>query len=360
MAGIRGNQAWLMASRQAAKTTAPGTGIGTVAHPTLDVDDRPTVLPTVKQAFSGGTIGPTRETDRLSETDASRDQGDAYVTASGIEGTPEVYVRNETIGFWLAAVLGADAAAAGTPPAVNHVLTPADNLPYITVWRNVGNVLYERFEDCQVGSLTISADAGSPLTASIGIQGVRSTRLTADPSLADSDPGAPTVLEPLAVDNSTVFNFNDAKVELWDSVGNAWVQTRLVSSFELTIENNISRQQTDDVEPYDVAVGTREVSLGFDAIFENINQYNEFHYGAVNGTEISKDIFETKARFTFTKDADDNELVFELPRIAYEEYPVDPDPGGDPITVSVRTVAQRNNPVVQATVRNRVTAGYLS
>src|SRR5688572_7148128 len=90
MAGLRGNIAWLMAQKQASKGTA-ATWAAAKAH---------------KNAFSGGNIGPVRETDNLSETDSSRDQGVAYVVSSGVEGEPEVYVREESIVLWLNAALG--------------------------------------------------------------------------------------------------------------------------------------------------------------------------------------------------------------------------------------------------------------
>jgi hypothetical protein len=127
----------------------------------------------------------------------------------------------------------------------------------------------------------------------------------------------------------------------------------LVGSFELTIENNLSLQQTDSSVPYDVVEGTREISLGFDLIFEDLSEYNKFHYGGAAGTTISPNIFTTSALFTFTKGAN-NSVAFNLPNIAYEEFPVEPDPGGDPVTVSVRAVAQRGGTILTATVKNQV------
>ena len=130
--------------------------------------------------------------------------------------------------------------------------------------------------------------------------------------------------------------------------------TALVRSFELTIENNVTRQQTDDVTPYDVVEGMREVSLGFDLVFETLDEYNKFHYGGAAGTAISSTIFTTSAVFTFTQSAN-SAVSFNLPAIAYQEFPIEPDPGGDPVVASVRAVAQRSgSPVVTATVTNSV------
>lgn len=290
-----------------------------------------------KNPFSGGSIAPARTTDNLSETDASRYQGVTYVVSSGVEGSPEFYVRDASIGFWLWAALGSDAVT-GADPNYSHVITPASTLPYITVWRNIADTLFEQYTDCKVGTLTVSAEAGAPLTATAAIQGAVATRLTADPSVADAIPLA----------NEQVYNFNNASVQL---SGGA---TSYVRSFELTIENNVSRQQTDDVSPFDVTEGLQTVSLGFDLIFANLDEYNSFHYGSAAGVTTSPDIYTTEALFTFDLGAD-NSVAFNLPSIAYEEFPIDPNPGGDPIVASVRAVAQRGaSPVVTATVANQV------
>lgn len=318
MAGLRGNVAWILAARQASKAVA------------ADAEDG------LKLPLSGGGLSPVRETDRLAETDASRDAGVSYVASSGVEGEPEFYVRDNPIGAFLTWGLGA-LATSGAGPNYTHTITPANGLPYVTTWRNVGDTLYEEYLGCKVGSLTISAEAGSPLTCTAGIQGIQASRLTA----------APDSVTPVAVESGPVYTYNDAAVTLGGGA------TALVRSFELGIENNITRQQTDDVSAYDIVEGTREVSLGFDLLFESLDEYNKFHYGGSAGTVISPNIFTTSAVFTFSKGAN-NEISFNLPSIAYEEFPVDADPGGDPVTVSVRAVAQRSgSPVVTATVKNQ-------
>lgn len=320
MAGLRGNTAWLMAAKQSVKGTAATVAVAT----------------THKVPFSGGNIGPTREIDTLAETDANRDRGVSFVSTGGAEGSPEFYVRDASIGQWLFFVLGGLATVGTTN--YDHTITPANTLPYFTAWRNIGDLLWERYTDCKASALTISAEAGQPLTATANIQGRTPTRLTADPSTAPA----------IALANGPVYNFNDAAVTLGGGA------TALVGSFELTIENNVSMQQTDDLSPYDVVEGIREVSLGFDLIFETLDEYNKFHYGGAAGTTLSPTVFTTSATFTFTKGVD-NEIAFNLPSIAYEEFPVEPDPGGDPIVASVRAVAQRSgSPVVTATVSNQV------
>jgi hypothetical protein len=171
-----------------------------------------------------------------------------------------------------------------------------------------------------------------------GIQGLQSSRLTAAPDDGDV----------VAIEAGAVYNYNHATVTLGGAA------TALVSSFELGIENNVTTQQTDDSIPYDVVEGLRAVSHGFDLIYESLAEYNTFHYGGAAGTANDPDIFTTSALFSFDLGAA-NSIAFNLPSIAYEEFPVESDPGGDPITVAVRAVGQRSgSPIVTATVKNQV------
>jgi hypothetical protein len=324
MAGLRGNTAWLMFQKQTAKG-APAVPTATNAY---------------KVPFSGGNVSPVRTIDQLAETDASRDQGVSFVRTGGVEGTPECYVRDASIGALLFYALGADAVT-GTTPNFVHTQTPANNIPYVTFWRNIADTLYEQYQDCKVSSLTIRAGAGDPLTAAVAINGLQSTRLTSDPSVTPAIPLA----------NSYVYNYNDATVQL---AGGA---TAVVSSFELTIDNNVSRQQTDDFVPYDTVAGQRQVSLSFDLIFETLDEYNKFHYASNVGTTVGRQIYTTSADFQFDNGVN-NQVKFTLPTIAYQEFPVEPNTGGDPITASVRAVAQRpaSGAIITSTVKNQVAA----
>jgi hypothetical protein len=324
MAGLQGNVAWVLAQKQTVKGTP-----GTIA-----------VATSIKNPLSGGSIGPSRQTDNLSETDATRDRGNTFIQQTAAEGSPEVYVRDGSIGHWLYYALGADAPT-GSMPNFTHAITPANVLPYVTVWRNIADTLWEQYLDCKVGSISISADTGGPLTATLGIMGRSSTRLTVTPDNAT----------PITIQSGPVYNFNDVTGAVTLSGG----ATALVSSFELTIENNLSLQQTDSSIPYDVVEGTREISLGFDMIFADLTEYNKFHYGGAAGTTQASTTYTTSAVFTFTKSAN-NSIAFNLPVIAYEEFPVEPNAGGDPIVVSVRAAAQRNSPIITATVKNQVAA----
>lgn len=317
MGGLRGNDALLAFAKQSAKGT-PNTTY-------LDA------LP-----FSGGSIAPSRTIDQLSETDSQRDQGVSFVQQTGVEGDPEVYVRDSSIHRLLNGVLGSTASTGSTN--FTHTITPANTIPYFTFFREVGDTLYEEFDDVKISELTVSADAGNPLTAAATIMGRQATRLAAEPA----------VVTALTLAAGQVYNYNEATVTLAGSA------TALVSSFNLTISNNVTTQQTDDSIPYDVIEGLREVTLGFTLIFESLAEYNRFHYGSTSGTAQSNTLGTTSADFLFSKGAN-NSIQFTLPSIAYQEFPVNPDPGGDPVEVDVTAVAQRGgSPVVTAVVKNQI------
>jgi hypothetical protein len=423
MGGLRGNQA----SFGFAKQTVKGLPVSAL---------------TDRMPFSGGSIQPSRTIDNLSETDANRDQGVAFLQTYGVEGAPEVYARDTNMHHVLEAGLGTIGDAGSGP--YTHTITPGNTLPYYTMYREIGGALFEYFRDCKVNELTISADAGQPLTAALNVMGRDATRLTASPTntsevqslvttgtptggtirigfngvyttipynetavnIATALNGLSSVTGPggsfttgggplptavtitgatgfanrqlpqIEVDgsgltggtnptatittttqgastlpalaNAAVYNFNEATVTL------GGVVTALVSSMELTISNNVTVQQTDDARPYDVVEGLREVTLGFQLIFEDVQQYSLFHYGATNGTDQASGLPTTSANFAFSKGAS-NQIKFDLPSLAYTEFPVDPDPGGDPVTVDVSAVALRGaSPVLTGTVINNV------
>lgn len=320
MAGLPGNRAYLAAAKQTVKGT-----------PLLTFTD--------KLFFAGGNIMPTHATDQLAETDSTRQAGDPYITTTGIEGSPEVYVRDASIHHLLEWSLGTVVHTGASTP-YTHTITPGAALPYVTFAKGQGGLLFEQFQDCKISELTISADAGAPLTAALTIMGRSAVRVASEWAGATGLTGPDST--------NPVYNFNDATVTLGGSA------TALVSSFEMTIANNVTSQQTDDSVPYDVADGQLEVSMGFNIIFEDLTEYNKFNYGGAAGTLQSPNIYSTSAVFSFDKGAN-NQVQFTFPKIAYEEFPVEPNAGGDPIVVSVRARAMRNTSgFVTAVVKNGV------
>lgn len=314
MAGISGNQAYVAFAKQTAKGT-------------------PNTVFTDRTFLTGGNLAPTRDTDQYSETDASREEGDTFVTQTAAGGAPEFYLRDDIAHHALQAAFGAIATSGTTN--YTHTLTLANALDYWTFGKMLGGTLYEQFEDCMVNEVTISGEAGQPLTIQLDVAGRKSVRQAAEWA------------SPPAAASAVPLSYNDATVTLGGSA------TALISSFELIVSNNVSTQQTDDSVPYDVVPGLRSVVLNFDMIFETLDEYNKFHTGSASGTTQSPNVFTTTANFVFAKGVN-NSVAFDFPKIAYEEFPVEPDVSGDPVTVAVRSRAQRHaSGKVTATVKNQ-------
>lgn len=321
MAGLRGNQAFWVAAKQTAKG----------AEPTKWQD---TYL------FTDGNIAPTRQTDQLSETDANRNAGDFFVTQTGSEGAPAAYVRDASIHHLLEYALGA-AAHEGAAGEYKHKISSAASLPYVTLGKGQGATLFEQFNDMKCDELTLSWATGQPGTVAASFMGRGAVRKTEEWK---------TELAPPATSTAAPLSFNGAKVTLGGS------ETRLVSSFELTISNSLTVQQTDDAIPFDIVEGPLAVTLGFDYIVEDLKEYNKFHYGGEAGTTQSASIFTTSnLTFEFAGASAKNGLTLVIPKTAYTEFPIEPDAGGAPTTAAVRGAAQRSSEgFVQATVLNQV------
>lgn len=319
MAGLRGNQAYFVAAKQSSKGT-----------PVTTWQD--------KYLFTGGNIAPSHGTDQLAETDDTRNAGDFYVTQTAVEGSPEAYVRDTSIHHMLEYALGAVETTGETNFV--HTISPSAALPYVTFGKGLGATLYEQFNDCKIDELALSWATASPGTFTASVMGLAAVRQAEQWKEASAPPAAAS---------AAPLNYNKATVKL----GGA--ETRLISSFDCTFSNNCTLQQTDDSIPYDVVEGQFAATLGFDLIFENLKEYNKFHYGGESGTAQSADIFTTSAEITLTGAGANNSLKLSFPKIAYQEFPVEPDPGGAPVTVAVRGASQRHaEGFVKAVVKNQV------
>jgi len=316
MAGIRSNVAWAAMAKQSVKGTPVTTYL---ARTPLASDDK---------------INPRKEFAQFAETDSSRDAPNSEVMGLGADGSLAFGVRDSFFHTIAEMALGQQTHSGSTN--FTHTATGADVLSYWTLAQMLGDTLWEQGNDMIVNELNVTVEAGGFMTASLSFMGRSITRLTS----------APTVPTQAA---DALYTFNDAAVSIGGSA------SALVRSFNLTLTNNLQLQQTDDAIPYDVYVGQREVSIGFDMLFHDLNQYNLFHTGSTSGTTQSATTSVTDLNFLFTKGAN-NSIEFDFDAINYEEFPVGPNTGGDPIVVPVRARARRNatSGLVKIVTKNQV------
>lgn len=318
MAGLRGSQAQWMFAKQTAKEAVPTKWLDGFF-------------------FTDGNLSPTKQTDQLAETDTSRNAGNFFVTQTGSEGAPSAYARSEGIQHILEAAMGA-VVHSGTTPKFIHTITPAAALPYVTLGKSQGGTLFEQFNDCKLDELSFSWSTGQPGTFSASFMGRNATRLPAVWT-GELAPPAPSTRAP--------FSFNNATVKL------NGVETRLASSFEITISNNLTVQQTDDSVPFDIVEGTFAVTFGYDYIIQDLVEYNKFNYGGESGTTQKPEIYEGENLTILFEQEEKNALEFKVPKYAYTEFPVEPDAGGAPTTSAVRGASQRSSEgFLKAVVKN--------
>lgn len=311
---IKSNVAWAQYAKQ--------TGKG-VAQSTFDLRAR---------LASDDQLRPRAETAVFAETDGSRDAPNSEKMQGGAEGALARGVRDALFHRDAEAALGSKATT-GTTNYI-HTVSGANTLAYWTIQQNLGDTLWEQFTDAVAQEWTVSGEAGGFLTSSLSWLARTPTRLTTAPTGPAEDGGA-------------LYTFNDATVSIGGSaVGN-------VRSFNMTLTNGLQLLQTDDIVPYDISVGTREVVCTFDMLFEDLVAYNSFHYGSSAGTTQSSTTFTTDLLFSFSKGAN-NSIDFDFDAVNYEEFPIGPDTGGDPIIVSVRARARRNaNGLLRTIVKNQ-------
>jgi hypothetical protein len=302
MAGLSGSQAYFGIAKNV--NNAKGGAVPTT--------------PRWRNPFTGGSAGPERVVERLQETDTTRDPGSAYLVRGGAAGSPEFYVRPDSFPAYAAAAFG-NLVTSGAGPYVHTIDTTAATLPYVAFFKMLGGTIFERYEDCMVSSLTVRAEAGQPLSAAMSFMGLSVTRSDAE----WTTPGTYDVAEP--------WYFHEATI----AIGGSTVTN--VRSFELTLENNVQQQQTDSIALYDVVPGRRELSGSFDMIFDSTDAFNAYkthHYGTTSGTTQPNTLQTQSLSFTFAKGTDT--VQFTVNKAAYEEFPADPDAGGDPVISSVR------------------------
>jgi hypothetical protein len=315
---IKSNVAWV----QGAKQTAKGTPYVTPKWRTrVSSDDR---------------LAPRAETATFPETDSSRDAPNSEKMQGGTEGSFAFGVR-DSIFHWFAELALGDKVTSGATN-FTHTSVGSNTLPYFGAEQMLGDTLWERYDDLVANELTVSVEAGGFMTASLSAMGITVVRQTA----------VPGTLATLA--SGPLYTFNEATVSLGGSA------VGYVRSMNLTLSNNIQLLQTDDIAPRDIHVGMREVTLGFDMLFEDLTQYNLFHYGSTVGTAQSATTSTTDLLFSFSKGVN-NSIDFDFDSVNYEEYPIGPDPGGEPIIVSARVRARRSGTQLLKIVTKNQDAG---
>lgn len=313
---------------------------GTIAIAKQTAKGSAAATPTVKFALSAApSVAPIKERGRYVMTDQGRDPGQAYTSRMAVGGDFQVYMHPDGFGLLGLGVLGTNADT-GAGPNYTHTITPADDVPWFTVWRMVGKVIFERFVDCKINTLRVEGNAGSPLVVSIGLEGIKAEFEAADTALAKL--------------TSAGYLYPEANGRILLAA-----VAKRIHRVTIDIGNGLSSYQADDYHPSDIDPGGREVGLSFATRFASgaigVNEYRTYYYGSNAGTQQSGAVATQAFSVEFYRDANTS-VKFDFPQVAFAAVPVNPDPGGDPLEVEVATVVEKPTgatPIVTLVVKDQ-------
>lgn len=316
--------------------------IGTLAIAKQTAKGAAAAAPTVKFKLAAApSVMPVKEIGRYVTTDAGRDAGPAYTSRLGVAGDFSVYLHFDGFALLAYLALGANADS-GSGPNYTHVATPANDVPYCTVWRMVGNVIFEKYVDCKVSSLRVESAAGSPATASVSIEGIAAN--------ADVWQAADTAAVALT-SNGLLHMEAFGKFMLGGAAAR-------ISRYTFEVSNNASPYQADNYTAEDIDVGNRDVSVSFALRFTTATakpSYRAFFYGSDAGLALSPILGTDTFEVTYERNANAS-VKIDTPQLSYAAIPVNPDPGGDPIEVEVSTTVEKPagaTPIVTITTKDQ-------
>jgi hypothetical protein len=284
----------------------------------------PASSPTHRWLLNGSpSLAVTRNIQRFELTDSSRAPGNSYVASVGVAGDVPLLAHPQGMSILFGGVLGASADS-GSTPNYTHTATPSSDTPYFTCWRMVANGIFERFDNVKIDSLSLEGSAGAPIGITLSLIGTSATFLASDPVLDALD------------DRGYIYYEADSAIDI-DAVA------RTIHSFTFSISNNMSAYQADKLYASSVDPGSLDVSMSFSTRYEgptSFPKYREWMYGSDAGTTLSSTISTHAADVTWTRDANTSFQVL-MPQFTYVEMPIQPDPGGDPLSIDVTAFVEK-------------------
>jgi hypothetical protein len=309
---VAGNIADLSFSLQAAKGTAAATG----QH---------------RSYLTGGGFGPTREINDVEETSSSRLRSTAFVGQVAAEGEPVMAVRPSMIGLLLHAAMGAKAVSGAADPWT-HTFTLALTQPYLTVFRMLGGLLFERFTDVKVSSLAFESSAGGILQVTASLIGLSPASKTAAEVTVQ-----PETTEPfLHMDARSQLSFEGSPVSR-------------IRRNRIVIATGAEAQYGDAIVGDEVSEGMHEITIETEQIVSDFALWNRFHYGSASPADNAPatptvielgapglDIKYTKRQASGAAATPERSLQFTATRVQVAEIAaIDPNTDGTPLARTV-------------------------
>jgi hypothetical protein len=286
----------------------------------------PQTTPTEVFELSGdGALNPNREIITLPETDANSQRSDSVVVGSSPGGAWTGWLRATQFDLISEGIMGL---IAGT---TTKTATPAQALPYYTMFDVIPGVMCTQYNDVRFSSVTVSGEALQSVQYSCEAVALSAILGATNPAT----PALPTDLKysyPLVV----------------VTIGGAHPGTH--DSFSITINRNVSVLRGDmGLASYDSWPGQFDVSGTFRKIYETDADYRKIHGGAAAATTLTTTIF-TESLSLLIAESGARSVEFVSSAIEYRSIEVPVSVDGSPILQTLTFDTTR-----QATWSNNMT-----
>lgn len=218
----------------------------------------------------------------------------------------------DQIGLILYAALGGYQVTGAGP--YTHTVTPAGDLPYLTVWGSQDGEHY-RLDDAKLGELKLSWDGNDPVKVTPTFLGLDLT-----PDVADPTPAADVICDLYLTPVNGTF-----KVD----VDGATPVAASIKAGEITIDNGaVADILSGSILPDDIEVGALDLSVSLTVKTANVAEWREAVYGSAAGTTISQVVIYGSFEVIFTDLT--NTLTITGSRVPFLCALPDADPSGGP------------------------------
>jgi hypothetical protein len=324
--------------------------IGLVGIAVQKSRDVAATAPTYLHGLTGGTpFGASRSIANTAVACGTRAPSDARVDSIEISPSVQSLCYPDVFGLYLYAALGnvVSTAVADKDGYYQHVFTMGQEIPYCTIWSQIGTNNFTRSDGCKLGTLTINATGNEHLSMQADFQGI------------DAEVGIASIPGSLAASCfGGKYTTTDCEFKL-DASGNTPAEA-LVSEASFTFENNVSSLTSlGRVTPRDIAEGNLSAGCSVTTIPDDITEYKKLMTGSASATKLTGKVVlgSVYAKFFHTDDPNMT-LEFQVNHCPFTaEFP-EVDPEGNEATIQFSTdaaiIAAAGESPVTITLVNKV------
>lgn len=228
----------------------------------------------------------------------------------------------KAIGLLLYAALG-NISTAGAGP-YTHTITPANDLPYLTVWGRAFDSDYIQLDDCKVDELSLSFENAGRVAVSASMLGLQETwedAAWADPADDESAAG------------SSYFRAVGGTFKL--DTGSDTPVAFDIATGELTIANGLSGvPKAASLRPRDLAPAVKELGVSMTAFPDDLTEVRKALTGTSAGSAVQDTPVYGSFEWLFTIDANTT-LKVTATRVKFLATLPDADPNGGAVEVEL-------------------------